>query len=97
MTACIKKKKDSNKWLNATSQTPSKTRANNPPQNGEKLKIRANFCEIGTTKQKSYKAWIKQKIWDFKKWTRLMFLPLANLTEMRRAKTQVSKIQYERM
>jgi hypothetical protein len=59
----------------------------------EIIKIRAEINEIETNKQKNpYKESMKQKTGSLKKITEID-RPLANLTKMRREKTQISKIR----
>jgi hypothetical protein len=59
----------------------------NPKTNRiEIIKIRAEINEIETTKKKTYKELMKQKVGSLKKINRFN-RPLANLTKMRRKKT----------
>jgi hypothetical protein len=59
----------------------------------EIIKIRAKINEI-ETKKKSKES-MKQKNWFFEKLNKI-YEPLANLTKMRREKTQISKIRNEK-
>jgi chromatin segregation and condensation protein Rec8/ScpA/Scc1 (kleisin family) len=58
---------------------------------GEIIKLRAEINEIDT-KKKKYKESTKQKTGSLKKINKID-RPLANLTKMRREKTQISKIR----
>jgi hypothetical protein len=55
-----------------------------------RIRIRAEINEIETNKQKNPKESMKQKAGSLKKIK--IDRPLANLTKMRREKTQISKI-----
>jgi DNA repair ATPase RecN len=58
----------------------------------EIIKMRAEINEIETNKQKTYKELMKQKAGSLKKINKID-RPLANLTKMRREKTQISKMR----
>jgi hypothetical protein len=58
----------------------------------EIIKIKVEINEIETNKQKTYKESMKQKAGSLKKLNKID-RPLANLTKMKREKTQISKIR----
>jgi hypothetical protein len=61
----------------------------------EIIKIRVKIKEIETKKKKKIQRINKTKSWFFEKINKID-QPLANLTKMRREKTQVSKIRHEK-